>query len=702
MFGTLMDIIGTPFGWLMWAIYALIKNYWVTILIFTVFTKIILFPVSLKVQKNSVQMVQLQPLLNRARVAFAGDKDRIAEAELQIYKENHYSPAMGCLPTLIQVPIVLGLINVIYNPLRHLLHLDSATIQQLVAAAGQMLGKPELGTAAQLNVVELVQSAQYGPAFASLTGIADLPAVLAQINALDMNFFGLNLAATPTLVPLTALVLIPLFSGLTTLWMCVVQNRQNVLQVEQGALSKYGVTIFVIAFSVYFAFVVPAGVGLYWCFSNILAALLVYLLNMVYDPKKYINYEDKAEAERLLAQQKALDKAEKERLAASRGKEKADYKRFFQIEDKHIVFYSEKSGFYKYYSTLINALLARCDYTIYYVTNDPDDVVFTLDNPRVQGFYIGPKRIIPFMMKLEADIVVMTTPDLEIFHIKRSLVQKDIEYIYIDHGIINAMATLREHALDHFDTMFCVGPHQKAEYLETEQMYGLAPRTLVEAGYGMLEEITAAYEAMPKVRHERPQILIAPSYQDDNILDLCLDDLLSGMLGHGYHIIVRPHPEYVKRFRPKMDAILERYKDADPEELEFQLDFSSNATIYESDLIVTDWSGIAQEFAYATKKPVMYVDTPQKVLNPNYTLYSFPPLEVQQRNEIGRALAVDQLADAHKTVDYLLAHGAEYEKTIGALRDKCIYNFGNSGPVGADYIIGQIKKRQAQAEEAAE
>ena len=87
------------------------------------------------------------------------------------------------------------------------------------------------------------------------------------------------------------LLLIPVLAGISALIMCIEQNRVNVLQLEQGFFGRWGMTIFMIAFSTYFAFLVPGGVGLYWIFGNLFAIPVMYIVNLIYDPKKYIDYK---------------------------------------------------------------------------------------------------------------------------------------------------------------------------------------------------------------------------------------------------------------------------------------------------------------------------------------------------------------------------------------------------------------------------
>ena len=135
----------------------------------------------------------------------------------------------------------------------------------------------------------------------------------------------------------------------------------------------------------------------------------------------------------------------------------ADYKRFFSVANKHIVFYSENNGFYKYFEKVIDYLLAHSNLTIHYITSDPDDSIFEKaeKDSRIRGYYIGQKRLITLMMKMDADMVVMTMPDLENYHIKRSYVRKDAEYVYMFHYPLSTHMVLHTGALDHYDTILC-------------------------------------------------------------------------------------------------------------------------------------------------------------------------------------------------------------------------------------------------------
>ena len=690
-------IFGIPLGYLMWLCYILVNNYGVAIILFTFISKIILFPLSLLVQKNSIAMAKIKPQLDEISQRYAGDKDKIAEEQINLYDNEKYSPAMGCLPTLIQIPIIFGLINVIYNPLKHLLHIDVSAIRLLTAKTAQILGMEQIGASFQLKIVEILQNPDLLLQYEALRGqIVDYDQIISQIHDLRLTFCGINLSSIPSILQPDLLWAIPVFSGLSCLIMCVVQNEINVLQREQTALSKWGMSVFLIAFSVYFTFILPAGVGLYWICGNFFSVLVMFLVNWIYDPKKYIDYSKRPIKVMLTKEEK---KTQKQKIKENNQRQNIDNKRFYsESEDsKQVVFYSMKSGFYKYFEAIIDYISEQSDIIIHYVTSDPDDAIFKKENPQILPYYIGEKALIPFMMKMDADIVVMTMPDLEKFHIKRSLTRKDIEYIYTFHGVASVHMVLREGALDNYDTIFCVGQHQIDEIRATEHIYELSEKKLIPCGYGLIDKLIAQYQESKTAIVKN--IVIAPSWQQYNIMESCLDELLSGIINKGYRIILRPHPEFIKRFPSYMYMIMEKYGQKQDDYFIIDTDFSSNNSVLCSDLLITDWSTIAHEFSYTTKKPSLFINTPMKIMNPNYERISIVPLDISLRNEIGKSIDIDKIEEAFDTIQYLLNNQEMYNEKISKLMDRYVFNHGRAGEVAGRYIIDSLNSKKTIREE---
>jgi len=714
---TLFSLIGAPLGYLMYWCFVLLGGYGAAVLLFTLLTKIILFPLSIVAQKNSIKMVKMQPELAEIRMRNGGNGELIMQETRALYKKERYSTFKGLLPLLVQIPIILGLIDVIYKPLQHLLHLDPQAITGLIARTSELLGisPGDLGYGAQLRVLEAVQGSPDAFLNMSVPGTGSLDSLITQITSIDVSFLGIDLAAIPQLGEIT--LIIPILSALSALVLCLVQNRYNVLQAEASFISKWGMTIFLIAFSGYFALILPCGLGLYWITGNLLSILVLAVCNLMYSPKKYIDYDKRVKPIKLTHEQRAARRVQKQVLTA---REKADSKRFFTKGlKKNLVVYSEGSGYWKYFFAIVDYVTTHSNIVVHYVTSDPDDQIFKTENPQIIPYFIGQRALVSFMMRMDADIVLMTTPDLQLFHIKRSLIRKDVEYIYLDHGMTSYQLMLRKNALDYFDTIFVYGPNHIEEVRETEKLYGLSPKTLVKTGYGLLDELLERVAAIEKAAEpnakktdesiaektgelaasgKKRQILIAPSWQAGNIMDLCIDEILDTLLEHGYRIIVRPHPEYVKRYAPRMTAFIERYKHACTQideyggTLEIETDFSSNETVYRSDLVITDWSSIAQEFSYATKKPSLFINTPMKIMNPEWDKLPLVPLDISLRDELGVSVDLDKLGELAQTVEDLLNKIDEYRAHITATLEQNIYDIGNAAHGGGNYLIARIKE----------
>lgn len=626
-----MQQIYDAMAWIMKQCYTLCGNYGVAVILFTFITKIILLPVSVWVQKNSIKMVKIQPDINFLKVRHFGDADAIAEGQNKLFRQAGYHPLASIVPTVIQLVLLMAVIAAIK------------------------------------------------------AGMAD--------SSIDMRFLGVDLS----LIPAQGrgwLILSPIAAGASAWLMCAAQNQSNVLQAEQDNWNKYGMLILSVGLSLYLGWFVSVGVALYWVASNLFSIAQLYLLNMAIDPKKYVDYARLEESKKQLSELQQLGGKRHGREARELARrERADYKRFFSVLNKHLVFYSESSGFYKYYKGIIEYILKNTNIAVHYITSDPNDQVFAISQsqPRLKPYYIAEKRLITLMMRLDCDVMVMTMPDIENFHIKRSYVRKDIEYVYVPHCIDSINMTMRTGAVDHYDSVLCVGKHQKEEITNTEAVYGLPHKTLVDWGYTLLDEMRAQYAASAHEDKPGKKILIAPSWQKDNIVDSCLEEILDTLKGRGYQITVRPHPQEVRLKQAYMEQLEAKY--AADRDVEIQTDFSSNSTVFEADLLITDWSGITYEYAFTTLRPVLFIDTPMKVMNPEYEKINTPPINIWMREVIGAVVKPDELEKLPEAVERLLSGRDEYRERIDRFVHEYVYNLGNSGEVGAKYIINEIQKK---------
>lgn len=688
-----MDIIGwiaMPLGYVMQWCYSIFNNYGLAIIFFTFLTKIVQLPLGIWIQYNSIKMVKIQPQINRIKAKFFGDNETIADEESKMYKQEKYNPFATLIPLIVQIVILLGVVAVIYKPCNYLFHMPQELINQIESAAGVS------DNSAQLVAIQAIQRGDIS-AYSFLG-----QDIINQLSSINFNFLGLNMCLVPANIIATLPVLAlgaPIIAGFTAWLLCFCQNKSNVLQAEQGKINQYGLMIVSVALSLYLGYFVPLGIALYWVCSNAFAIIQLYILNYFIPPKKYVDYEELEASRKELAELKEAAKQNKVSKEEKK-REKEDYKRFFSIGSKHIVFYSEKSGFYKYYEDIIQYLLKNTNMAIHYITNDPNDQIFKLakEESRLKPYYIGVRKMITLFMKLDADIVCMTTPDLDNMYLKRSMYRKDIEYIYIPHESSSIFFGFKDHAHDNFDTIFAVGPHIVKETRAIEKLYKLKEKTLVEFGYPVLEHLAEANEKIANEVHEKKQILIGPSWQEDNLLDSCIDQLIDQLYCDDYHIIVRPHPEYMKRYKPKMDALVEKYQDKIGENLTFELDFSVNSSIYSSDLLIADWSSLSLEFAFSTLKPVLFINTKPKIENENWEAVGVTPQDLTLRDIIGVSLEKSELDKVRETA-IMLFDDNSFKDRLKEFRNQYYFNYGSHGIVGGQYLLSRLKEIQIKKKE---
>lgn len=692
----ILHYICLPFGYLLKGCWLLVGNYGVAILLFALALKLVLLPLSVWIQKNSILMVKIQPEVNFLKARLLGNNDAIAEEQAKLFKREHYHPMISLIPLILQLVLLMIVVDIIYNPLTYLFGFSETSIE----AMAEFIGVSTSKSGYQLSIIEAIKNGTI-TASSNIAGVLpeQLSLIVTKTLDVDLGFLGLELSVVPVDV-WGWYIIVPILAGASSWLLCFTQNQSNVIQHEQSKWNQYGIMAFSVALSLYLGLFVPAGTALYWIAGNVTSVIQMYILNAIINPKKYVDYQALEESRKALADAKAFGAEDKKNANYKENKkrEKRDYKAFKNIVNKHIVFYSEKKGFYKYYQALIEQLLKKSNLTIHYVSNDANDDIFKIaqENPRIKAYYISLKKTAILMMLVTCDIFVMSTPDLDKYYLKRSFVKKDIEYIFVPHDMMSVHMGFKEGSLDAFDTIFCTGPHVVNEVRATEEVYNLPKKTLVEFGYPLADLLSEAGKKANENKVETPkkEILIAPSWQEDNLLDSCVDKLIEKLYSDKYHITVRPHPEYSKRYGMQLNKLVERYKDYDNEKLSFELDFTTNKSIYTADLLITDWSGVAPEFCFATKRPAIFVNTKIKCENPNWQKIGLDPVEISLRNEIGVAVEKDGLDEVDNVVENLLVSSKEYKEVIENKFENLIFNHGCAAEKGARYILTSLANKK--------
>ncbi|PKN20536.1 MAG: hypothetical protein CVU71_01735 [Deltaproteobacteria bacterium HGW-Deltaproteobacteria-6] len=360
-----------------------------------------------------------------------------------------------------------------------------------------------------------------------------------------------------------------------------------------------------------------------------------------------------------------------------------DYNRLFaesNRQNRRLVFYSERDIYYQYFDDYIQYVLDHSDIDICYITSDPADPVFHTGDSRIHPFYIS-NFLASALARLDAKALVMTMPDLDQYHIKRS--RNSVNHIYLFHGVGSTHLQYNKDAFNAYDTIFCIGKYDMNEIRKAERLYKLPPKTLVECGYCRIEKIYAKHRSMP-VAGEKT-ILIAPSWHNDNILACCADELIDALKNSGYRVIFRPHPEFIKRKRKLVDALAAKLQQI--ENMVLELDMVSDTSIHRADVLITDWSAISYEYAFGTERPVLFINAPCKIHNQDYRELEIEPIEFAVRSQIGKEIEVGEIVSIRPVLEELICNRDAYRRQIVDLRADCISNWLNSSRAGGDYLI---------------
>lgn len=297
---SIFDLITVPMGYIIEMIYKLVQNYGLSIIIFTVIIKIILLPLNVKSQKAMKKQQKIQPILTELQKKYANDQQKLQTEMMKLYKDNGVSMMGGCLPMLVQFPILIGLYNVIRSPLRYLLHIninDPAVVDKINNIIALMTEKfpEELGSFAGYNAEKL-----FGIGQIQLATWSEKVLDAAEAWSINFNFLGLNLAELPSkaITYLTqgdfsqmgtiALLIIPALAIFTT-WLSMYQTQKMSGQTQsdnQAAQMSKTMNMMMPIMTGFFAFTLPSGMGVYWIAANLIQMGQQYILNKYFDNKE--------------------------------------------------------------------------------------------------------------------------------------------------------------------------------------------------------------------------------------------------------------------------------------------------------------------------------------------------------------------------------------------------------------------------------
>jgi YidC/Oxa1 family membrane protein insertase len=345
----------------------------------------------------------------------------------------------------------------------------------------------------------------------------------------------------------------------------------------------------------------------------------------------------------------------------------------------HIIFFAENRFYFQYFNHLFEAFAGQPGVKVAYITADKADPV--LEDKRVEAFYLK-STLAGIFPRLQADVMIMTMPDLQQFIFKKSTTVGN--YVYVFHALVSTHQQYRSGAFDHYDTIFCTGPQQEAEIRESEKLYSLPAKKCIAYGYPLLEELK---ERCSKTTVDENKVLVAPSWYKEGILNTCIRPLVDNLCRQSSKILIRPHPEFFKRNKKLYDELVKQSQN-NP-----LLQFDTSPSVYthlcSAELLITDRSGIALEYAFATGRPVLFIDTPLKIQNPEVSRFSIEPIENAVRSEIGFSVSPQELGQIENVLQKIEGSVIDHRTSILAAEKAVVYP-ASCHQNGVDFIRSRL------------
>lgn len=307
----IFGILGTPLGYVLKWMYDFLGSYGWALVVFTVAVRLLSFPLQIKQQKNTARMAAYQPMIADIQKKYAKDKEKQSEELMKLQEEYGFNPAGGCLPMFLNFFVMFGVIEAVYYPMQHILHLGKDVIKTVADALGK-----NMDIYFQSHLIQAIQKGEHMDVIGGILS----PEQIQSVRDFNVMFMGMDLTMKPSLSGEVLgaggwiLLLFPILSIITMACTNVLTMKMSG-QEMQGAM-KWMPWMMSLMF-VWISFTVPVAFSLYYTVSNLLMMVQAIVLKKIYDPEKFKQQlqeeiEAKKKAKKAKKQIKTVDESGKE------------------------------------------------------------------------------------------------------------------------------------------------------------------------------------------------------------------------------------------------------------------------------------------------------------------------------------------------------------------------------------------------------
>ena len=350
------------------------------------------------------------------------------------------------------------------------------------------------------------------------------------------------------------------------------------------------------------------------------------------------------------------------------------------------VFFTDSKRYWTIFKPLCDEMEKRGEQVLY-LTAEEDDPLLNEKYENIQAEYAGAgNKVYARMNMLKADVVLSSTPGLDVYQWKRS---RDVKwYAHVLHAA-NDVTIYRMFGTDYYDAMLLSGEYQIKEVRDLEALRGLPAKEVRLVGLPHMDALRKRLLSAGIVPKHETTVILAPSWGPSGILSKYGERIIDKLLATGFRLIIRPHPQSFVSEKEMIEALMQKYPDN--EQLRWDRNIDNFDALYQSDILISDFSGVIFDYTLVFDKPIICADTsfddgiydawwlPEKA-------WTFTILD-----QLGPQLTEENMGNIKELIDQCLTDN-RFKEGRDRARAETWVNIGHSIEAIADYLV---EKRQS-------
>ena len=352
-----------------------------------------------------------------------------------------------------------------------------------------------------------------------------------------------------------------------------------------------------------------------------------------------------------------------------------------------LVFQSEGGKYWQVFQPVLKAL-DKYDIRYGFVTSDKNDPVFTSGLKNVVAVCPGKELMtLSYMNRIKAKVVVSTTPQLDVYMLKRS---KNVgKYVHLFHAPAD-IGMYEMYAFDNYDTLLCTGAYQKDAIRSIEKNRHEKAKELLDTGCTYYDYMLEELKKLPQKQDDGLTILYAPAWGERSSVVKYGTAVIDRLAEAGIRVIFRPHPQMYVSDKETIAAVEAKIKNNPL--IELDRNRTAAASMARSHAMVTDISGVIFDYAFLFEKPIFLV-------NAEYNLGGYDVIDIDggkvwdldKSREITRIIKPEEIQSLASIVKSEIGNSGVYRDKIRRIKNEEIYNFGHAGEVAAAQLVEMLK-----------